>query len=176
MSVLSVLLMTNILLQYYQKYPFVFNYFNFLRDLLLFLQLILIIVFILSSKKWKYLLYYLTIFLLAFLLTVFFEIYFPSLRPIGTSFDSFPSRHTLISFALSLTLISQNLKLGIFSLALTILIAILSVLSLRHWLIDVIFGFIFGFLVFWILYKLLNKAEQAETDTEGTEGAEKDTE
>ena len=147
--------MTDIFLQYYQKYPFVFNYFDFLRDLLLLFQLILIIGFIFVSKKWRYIFYYSLIFFLTFLLATFFKIYFPSPRPIGTSFDSFPSRHTLISFALSLTLISQNLKLGIFSLALTILIAILSVLSLRHWLIDVIFGFIFGFLVFWIINKLL---------------------
>ncbi|GIW67514.1 MAG: hypothetical protein KatS3mg096_382 [Candidatus Parcubacteria bacterium] len=158
--------MTNILLQYYQKYPFIFNYFDFLRDLLLAFQLILIFSFIFASKKWKYIFYYLSIFLFAFLVATFFKSYFPSLRPIsyfcetqnlicdGLRYDSFPSRHTLISFASSLTLIFQNFKLGIFSLALTILIAILSLLSLRHWLIDVIFGFIFGFIVFWILFKL----------------------
>ena len=159
--------MTNILLQYYQKYPFIFDYFDFLRDLLLITQFVLISGFIFTSKKWKNIFYYFLIFFFAFLLATFFKTYFPSLRPISyfceslrvvcesPRFDSFPSRHTLISFALSLSLISQNLKLGIFSLALTILIAIFSFLSLQHWLIAVIFGFIFGFLVFWIINKLL---------------------
>jgi membrane-associated phospholipid phosphatase len=147
--------MTEILLSYYPKYPLIFEYFDFLRDLFLALQILIVIFMIFRSRNLKYFLYYFSIFIFAFILATFFKTYFPSPRPIG-GFDSFPSRHTLISTALSLGLFFQNLKLGIFSGALTLLIAILSILSLQHWLIDVLFGFLFGFLIFFVLQKLLN--------------------
>ncbi len=146
--------MNQILFFYYQKFPFVFEYFNFLRDLFLVIQFILVLIFIIHSRNWKNIFYYFLIFFFTFLLAYFLKNIFPSLRPDGSSYDSFPSRHTTISFALSLALIWQNLKLGILSLTLTFLIAILSFLSLRHWPIDILFGFIFGFLVFFIIYKI----------------------
>jgi membrane-associated phospholipid phosphatase len=146
--------MNQILFFYYQKFPFVFEYFNFLRDFFLVIQFILVLIFIIHSRNWKNIFYYFLIFFFAFLLAYFLKNIFPSLRPDGSSYDSFPSRHTTISFALSLALIWQNLKLGILSLILTFLIAILSFLSLRHWPIDILFGFVFGFLVFFIIYKI----------------------
>ena len=148
--------MNQILPFYYQKFPFIFKYFDFLRDLFLALQFIIILIFILNFRNLKIAFYYFLIFLLAFFLTGFLKSLFPSLRPHGLSFDSFPSRHTTISFALSLALISQNLKLGLFSLILTFLIALFSLLSLQHWPVDIFFGFIFGFLIFFIIYKILN--------------------
>jgi membrane-associated phospholipid phosphatase len=141
---------------YYQKFPFVFEYFDFLRDLFLGLQFALVLIFIINSRSWKNAFYYFLIFSSAFLFTGFLKDIFPSLRPNGLSYDSFPSRHTTISFALSLALIWQNLKFGIPSLILTFLIALFSFFSLQHWLIDIFFGFIFGFLVFLIIYKILN--------------------
>jgi membrane-associated phospholipid phosphatase len=148
--------MNQILSFYYQKFPFVFEYFDFLRDLFLGLQFILILIFIINSRSWKNAFYYFIIFSFALLLADFLKNLFHYPRPNGLSYDSFPSWHTTISFALSLALIWQNLKLGILSLILTFLIAILSFLSLRHWPIDIFFGFIFGFLVFFIIYKILN--------------------
>jgi len=155
--------MTEILLSYYPKYPLVFEYFDFLRDLFLALQILIVIFIIFRSRNFKYFIYYFSIFILAFLLATFFKNYFPSPRPIG-GFDSFPSRHTLISTALSLGLFVHNFKLGIFSSVLTFLIAILSILSLRHWLIDVLFGFLFGFLIFFVLQKLLNLFKRFNSD------------
>jgi membrane-associated phospholipid phosphatase len=140
----------------YQKLAFIFKYFDFLRDLFLGLQFILVLIFIINSRSWKNLIFYILIFLSAFAIAGFIKNFFPYPRPDGLSYDSFPSSHTTISFALSLTLIWQNLKLGILSLILTFLIAILSFLSLRHWPIDIFFGFIFGFLVFFIIYKILH--------------------
>lgn len=147
--------MTAALLTYYQKYPFIFDYFDFLRDLFLFIQIFLVIGFIFYFRKFRYLLHYLILFFLGFVLATFFKTFFPTPRPIG-GFDSFPSRHTLISTVLSFALINQNFKLGIFSLGLTILIALLSVLSLRHWFIDVLAGFVFGLLLVFCFYKILN--------------------
>jgi membrane-associated phospholipid phosphatase len=148
--------MYQILFFYYQKFPFVFEYFDFLRDLFLGLQFILVLIFIINSRSWKNAFYYFLIFSFAFLLTGFLKNLFPYPRPTGLSYDSFPSRHTTISFALSLALIWQNLKFGLPSFILTFLIAIFSFLSLQHWPIDIFFGFIFGFLVFFIIYKILH--------------------
>jgi membrane-associated phospholipid phosphatase len=147
--------MTSFLLNYYSQHQLLFEYFDFLRDVLIALQIIMVIFFLLSSRKLKNLIYYSLIFVLAFLLAILFETYFPSPRPIG-GLDSFPSRHTLISTALSFGLIYQDLKWGIFSFVITFLIGLLSLISLRHWLIDIIFGFIFGFLLFVIIQKFLN--------------------
>jgi len=148
--------MNQLLSFYYQKFPFVFEYFDFLRDLFLGLQFILVLIFIINSRSWKNAFYYFLIFLLAFTFSGFLKKNFPFLRPNGLSYDSFPSRHTMISFALSLALIWQNLKFGLPSLILTFLIALFSFLSLQHWPIDIFFGFIFGFLVFFVIYKILN--------------------
>jgi membrane-associated phospholipid phosphatase len=134
---------------YYQKYPFIFEYFNILRDILLVLQLFIIIIFIFYSRNWKNFSYYFIIFIFTIIFTFLIKSYFPVLRPNGLSFDSFPSSHTAISSALSFALIWQNLKLGIFSFILTFLIIILSIISLSHWPIDIFFGFIFGFLIFF---------------------------
>jgi membrane-associated phospholipid phosphatase len=154
----------------YQKLAFIFKYFDFLRDLFLGLQFILVLIFIINSRSWKNFIFYILIFLSAFSIASFIKNLFPYPRPDDSSYDSFPSSHTTISFALSLALIWQNLKLGILSLILTFLIAILSFLSLRHWPIDIFFGFIFGFLVFFIIYKILHffhwfdlKAKQNKT-------------
>jgi membrane-associated phospholipid phosphatase len=148
--------MNQLLSFYYQKFPFVFEYFDFLRDLFLGLQFVLVVIFIINSRSWKNFIFYILIFLLAFTVAEIIKTFFPSLRPNGLSYDSFPSRHTTISFALSLALIWQNLKFGFLSLILTFLIALFSLLSLQHWPIDIFFGFIFGFLVFFIIYKILN--------------------
>lgn len=145
--------MINIFNYYFQKYPLIFDYFNFLRDLLLMLQLFLVLFLILKTKN-KYLLfnYFLSI-IIAFLITQFLKNYFLKLRPLSyvspfKSFDSFPSQHVTLSFISSLFLIFQNLRYGILSLVLTSLIAIFSWLSLRHWIIDIFGGFIIGFLIF----------------------------
>lgn len=148
--------MNQILFFYYQKFPFIFEYFDFLRDLLLGLQFILILIFIINSRNWKNFIFYFSIFLLVFIIAGVLKDVFPRLRPNRLSFDSFPSRHTTISSALSFALISQNLKLGIFSFVMTFLIALFSFLSLQHWPIDILFGFILGFFVFFVIYKILN--------------------
>jgi membrane-associated phospholipid phosphatase len=148
--------MNQILFFYYQKFPFVFKYFDFLRHFFLGLQFILILIFIVNSRSWKNAFYYFLIFSFAFFLTGFLKNFFPYPRPTGLSYDSFPSSHITISFALSLALICQNLQFGLLSLILTFLIALFSFLSLRHWPIDIFFGFIFGFLIFLIIYKVLN--------------------
>jgi membrane-associated phospholipid phosphatase len=147
--------MTELLLNYYHQYPIVFEYFDFLRDLFLALQISIVIFITFRFHNFKYFIYYFSIFILAFLLATFFKTYFPLPRPIG-GFDSFPSRHTLISSALSFGLIFQDLKSGLLSFALTILIALFSFLSLKHWPIDILFGFLFGFLIFFVFQKLLN--------------------
>jgi len=148
--------MNQILSLYYQKFPFVFEYFNLLRHLFLTVQFILVLIFIINSRSWKNLIFYILIFLSAFTIASFLNNLFPYPRPTGLSYDSFPSRHTTISSALSLALIWQNLKFGLPSLILTFLIALFSFLSLRHWPIDIFFGFIFGFFSFFIIYKILN--------------------
>ena len=153
--------LTDILGYYYQKFPLLFGYFDFLRDLFLFFQISLIIIFIFSLGKKSNFIYYFLIFILAFLLSGYLKASFPKLRPLSIYFaqdqfiDSFPSRHTTISFALSLALILQNITYGILSLVLTFLIAFLSWLSLQHWPIDILVGFLLGFLVFLVSQSLL---------------------
>jgi membrane-associated phospholipid phosphatase len=162
-------MMTQILLSYYQKYPLVFEYFNFLRDLFLALQILIVIFISFHSRNFRYFIYYFSIFISAFLLAIFFNTYFPSPRPIG-GLDSFPSKHTLISSSLSFGLIFQDLKFGLLSFALTILIALFSFLSLKHWPIDILFGFLFGFLIFFILQKSLNLFNRFNSNQQKNKG------
>lgn len=153
--------LTDVLAYYFEKFPFVFDYFDFLRDLFLAFQLFLILVFIFTSRKKTIFFYYLFIFLFAFSLAQILKNYFPEIRPISfyspqlQLFDSFPSRHTLISFSLSLALIFQNFRYGILSLTLTFLIALFSWLSLRHWPVDIFAGFVLSFFVFLISREIL---------------------
>lgn len=153
-------MLTDILAYHLLKFPFLLVYFDFFRDFLIFFQISFISLFVIFKKPKSFFLY-LLIFIFGFILAQFFKTFFPSLRPISfyfpepQLFDSFPSRHTLISFALSLALTSQNFRLGIFSLALTILIAIFSWLSLMHWPIDILAGFFLGFIVFVISKEIL---------------------
>ncbi len=91
----------------------------------------------------------------------FLKIIFSYSRPITfyfsepQLFDSFPSRHATISFALSLALIFQNFRYGTFSLALSFLIAIFSWLSLMHWPLDIFIGALLGFLIFLVSREIL---------------------
>lgn len=153
--------LTDILAYYLHQYPFLIEYFDFLRDAFLGIQIITILIFILISKKRGLLIYYLFIFIFAYFLTEILKLTFHQPRPVTFYFsypglfDSFPSRHTTISFAFSFALIFQNFKLGIFSFALSFLIAIFSWFSLMHWPLDIIFGIILGFLVFLFSRELL---------------------
>ncbi len=154
-------MLTNYLAYFIGKLPIIADYFNFLRDFFLALQIFLIFISLIILKKKGLFFYYLLIFLLAFFLTEFFKTYLPSARPISfyfsdsQRFDSFPSSHTTISVALSLALITQHFRYGILSLILTFLIALFSWFSLRHWPIDIFFGFVFGLVVFLIGREIL---------------------
>ncbi len=153
--------LTEILVYYLKQYPFLMDYFDFFRNAFLGVQMIALLIFVLTSKKKGFLFYYLSIFLLTYLLVEFLKTLFPYPRPVTyyfsfpLLFDSFPSQHTALSFALSFASIFQNFKFGLFSFALSFLIAIFSWLSLKHWLLDIFWGMMIGFLIFLFLRELL---------------------
>jgi membrane-associated phospholipid phosphatase len=153
--------MINFLIPYYHQYPYLATIFDVWRDLLLFLQITIVLFYLFSLKNYKKILIYCLIFFIGFLIATLIKELFPSLRPISVYFpekiyyDSFPSRHTLTSTIFSFLLIFDNFKLGFFSFALTILIAFFSYFSLMHRLIDIIVGFLLGFLI-TLIYRKIN--------------------
>lgn len=134
-------------------------YFNFLRDILILIQILFIIY--LSFKKIKEDveggLLFLFKFFLTFLLVFFFVSYlktnFPEARPISLYFsgleknDSFPSRHSAFSFSFSFLLLDLSFKSFILSFIISIFIALFSILSFSHWPFDVFFGFLIGLII-----------------------------
>lgn len=152
--------MINIFSPFYWQYPFLANVFDIWRDILIVFQFFIAGYYLISLKNYKKFLKYFLVLIVGIVLGILIKITFPSLRPISLYFpekiyyDSFPSQHTMASTILSFLLVSDNLKLGIFSFVLTILIAILSYLSLMHRLIDIVIGFLLGSLIVFIFRKL----------------------
>jgi uncharacterized membrane protein len=148
--------MIDFLIPYYKQYPFLASIFDLWRDTLLGFQILIVIIFLISSKNYKRFLIYFLAFLFGFLIAIFIKLFLPSLRPISIHFpeslffDSFPSSHTLISTVFSFLLIFDNFKLGLLSFPLTILIAFFSYFSLMHRLVDIFFGFFLGLLIGYI--------------------------
>ncbi len=160
--------MINFLVPFYKQYLYLLSFFDFGRDIFLFLQIAIVLFYLFSLKNYKKILVYCVIFAIGFLIATLIKISFPFLRPISIYFperiyyDSFPSQHTLTSAIFSFLLIFDNFKLGIFSFGLTILIALFSYFSLMHRIIDIVVGFLLGFLtvivckkIYYIFSKLL---------------------
>lgn len=149
----------------------IFTYFfllNFFRDILILSQVLLIFYLALREIKknlkqgFFFLLRFFLIFILVFFIVGFLKDKFPEVRPLtylGFSLEeknSFPSRHTALSFALTFLLLYYDFKFFLFSLAISLLISVLSIVSLAHWPQDVIFGFLIGFLLALIFQEGLN--------------------
>lgn len=149
----------------------IFTYFyllNLLRDILILSQILIIFYLGLKEirKNYKsgfiFLFKFFILFLFIFLIVGFLKEKFPETRPLsylGLGFEdknSFPSRHTALSFTLTFLLFYYDFKIFLFSLVISILIAVLSIVSLAHWPQDVIFGFLIGFLASLIFQESLN--------------------
>jgi undecaprenyl-diphosphatase len=141
--------------------------FGILSDFLLVLEIILIFVFILKSKK---IYYWLTFFVItfssAFLLASLLKFLIPFPRPLNLIegkilYDSFPSRHTLIASSLAFSSFSLNYKLGILNIFFAILIGLFRILGLYHWPQDVLAGFLLGFILS-LLIKEIYKIKRNE--------------
>lgn len=63
---------------------------------------------------------------------------------------SFPSRHTFSAFIISFVFLDFNLYLGVAFLALSVFVGVLRVLSLKHFIKDVVASFIIAILVYII--------------------------
>jgi len=134
-------------------------YFNFLRDILILIQILFIAY--LSFKKIKeevvsglfFLFKFFLTFIIVFFLVSYLKANFPEIRPISYYFpglekdDSFPSRHTAISFSISFLLLDLSLKYFILSFVVSIFVALFSLFSFSHWPLDVFFGFLIGFII-----------------------------
>lgn len=97
--------------------------------------------------------------LLALVLASFLKMVLPSLRPSGyyyeqlQQFDSFPSRHTLIIATVAFLLLPVSLEAGLALLLDAVVVGLLRVLSLNHWLVDVMASWLFGLVVAIIVVK-----------------------
>ncbi len=133
-------------------------YFNFLRDILILIQILFIAY--LGFKKIKeeveaglfFLFKFFLTFIIIFFLVSYLKTSFPEMRPISYYFpglekdDSFPSRHTALSFSFSFLLLDLSLKYFILSFIISIFVALFSLLSFSHWPLDIFFGFLIGFM------------------------------
>jgi phosphatidylglycerophosphatase B/undecaprenyl-diphosphatase len=141
--------------------------FGILSDFLLILEIILIFVFILKSKKFSYwLTFFIITFSSAFLLASLLKFLIPFPRPLnlieGKNFyDSFPSRHTLIASSLAFSSFSLNYKLGMLNIFFAILIGLFRILGLYHWPQDVLAGFLLG-IILSLLIKEIYKIKRNE--------------
>lgn len=141
-------------------------YFNFLRDILILIQILFIAY--LNFRKIKedvesglfFLFKFFLTFIIVFFLVSYLKTTFPEVRPISHYFpgleenDSFPSRHTALSFSFSFLLLDLSLKYFILSFVISIFIAIFSLLSFSHWPLDILFGFLIGFIIAMISQEL----------------------
>jgi undecaprenyl-diphosphatase len=92
-------------------------------------------------------------------------IFFPEIQPLIKiwkieNFQSFPSGHALIFFALATTIFLFNKKLGLFFMISAILISISRVYVGVHWPFDILAGAVLGILTgffMYYFYKKLNK-------------------
>lgn len=98
-----------------------------------------------------------------FTLAEWVKITFPEIRPISyylpaetlaqaglpaqPYFDSFPSRHTLVASILGFLILPHHFELGAGFVFISILVGLLRWLSLNHWPIDVLVGWLLGMLI-----------------------------
>jgi len=145
-----------------KTFPFIFQLLNFLRDVIILIQIFIVILYFFSNRKFYYFIYLLILIFIGFEVIFLINSQFPTLRPLYfclpdfVRFDSLPSRHTFSSFIITLVVLKNNLSLGIISSIFSLIISILSFFSLRHWLIDILFAFILGFLIFFLGEKFLH--------------------
>lgn len=151
----------DILSYYFSKFPTFFFFIDFLRDLLLYLQIGILGYFLILNKNFKSFLISLSLLAAILIIGNFLKSFYSYPRPLTlyfpegySSFGTFPSLHTMTSFTISLILLVKNIKLGLLSITLTILVAIFSVLSFQHWLKDVLFGMLISLLIFSLFKKI----------------------
>lgn len=130
----------------------VYQFLNIIRDILILSQTLIVLSLVFRRMKHNLrsgLILYIKFIILTFFLIsllLIFKQTFPSLRPISYFIpdlilnDSFPSGHTLLSFAYTFFVLPLSARFFVISLIISILIAILSIISLSHFLIDVIFS------------------------------------
>jgi membrane-associated phospholipid phosphatase len=132
--------------------------FDFLRDSILFLSILVFCLWILKeSFRNKKVLWIFSEFLLAIFLSILIvqliKANYISIRPISyfypgeQLFDSFPSQHVTLMTAISAVILNNFLEWGILMFILTLLVSIFSWLSLMHWPIDIIVGLLLGYLI-----------------------------
>lgn len=73
------------------------------------------------------------------------------------SYDSFPSGHAMVFAALSTMMFYENKKIGIVYFTLTLFVGLARVFAGVHYLTDIVFGFLIGFVVIFFAYKYLGK-------------------
>lgn len=79
--------------------------------------------------------------------------YFPRPWPMRLMDGSFPSNHTAAAFALSLSVFFHRRSLGLFLLALSLIIGLGRVAEGVHYPIDILGGALLGLCVAWIIDK-----------------------
>lgn len=146
-----------------------FFLFGILSDLLLILEGLLIAFFIFKSKQKNFWFFFFFLsFFFSFLLATVLKIAFPEQRPLATlgikeEYDSFPSRHALISSTLAFSSLYLNPKLGVINILISVLIGLFRILGYYHWPWDVFAGFLLGLIVTLLLKEFyLNKNQKAK--------------
>lgn len=78
-----------------------------------------------------------------------------------TSFDSFPSGHATIFAALSIAMFIYNRRLGVIFMIATILIGLARIAAGIHYPLDILTGYIIGFVMAIISYRILTHLSRA---------------
>lgn len=88
---------------------------------------------------------------IVFFVTALLKLLLPSPRPINayfpalSQFDSFPSRHTALSFALAFSILPKFKKFGAVLLVVAVLVGVSRILLLAHRPLDVLVGAVIGY-------------------------------
>ena len=161
-------MVTYYLYQIFKNNLQVLKIFDLMRDILLIIIIITSLALIISESYKKKKLNKFVFFelglglILTIFITTIIKTNYPLVRPIsffypGEQFlDSFPSRHTAISFAISTIIFNNYPEWGMFLFLISILVSLFSWISLSHWPLDILVG---GFLGFFISIIILEFAK-----------------
>jgi membrane-associated phospholipid phosphatase len=151
----------NFLIQFFDKNPNLIYHLSFFRDTVLFVQLLVLIVYLIIAKKLSTFKFFVILLVVSYFVAFGLSFIINHPRPLTYYFNlnyfspSFPSKHTMISTLITFIFLDENPILFLVSVMFLSLIVYLSWFSFLHWPFDIVAGFVLALLIFYFFKPLL---------------------